>query len=280
MKTKFQVLLTITLFSIGALAQLSKPGAVNPEREAAALQAQQQAAQNAVKTDATTDCAYTFTSGTGLTYMQYCVTVNGNISAFQSPSGVEYINVGQVGEGYGVCDETNNIGYYDYAYTDSGNWDAPKLISHTATAVKISRTTSDGNWTLTQTITSVPATPAAKITMALKNNTGGERYVSIIRWADVDANSTELNNMDGTYGGSAFGNTEEGYGLMLQNVGTKTAFYVEGYPINTYLGPDPCNGAANYVGQLSQVDGSLLLFYDNVLINKQTTTVTAEYRPY
>jgi len=278
MKPKFQVLVLIVLLSIGALAQVSKRVTVDPEREAAAAQAQQQAAQNAVKTDATTNCAYTYTSGTGRTYMQYCVTVNGNISAFQSPSGVEYINVGQVGEGYAVCDETNSIAYYDYAYTDSGNWDTPKLISHTATAVKISRTTSDGNWTLTQTITPVPATPAAKITMALKNNTGGERYVGLLRWADVDADSTYLNNFDGTYGGSAFGNTEEGYGLMLQNVGTKTSFYVQGWPLDSPGGPDPCN--LSVTGQLSQQDGSILLFYDNILDNQQTTTVNAVYRPY
>ncbi len=103
------------------------------------------------------------------------MTVNGNIAEFQSPSGVEQLSPGGSAafEGYGICDVTNaTTQYWDYAGdADSGNWNAPTTVTHTATMVKIERTTSDGAWTLTQTISIVPGTnPYAKMIMALKNN--------------------------------------------------------------------------------------------------------------
>jgi len=68
-----------------------------------------------------------------------------------TPFNREHIAVGAAGEGYGVCDNTGAVAYFDYAdYGDSGNWGAPTLVSQTATSVKIARTTSDGVWTLTQ----------------------------------------------------------------------------------------------------------------------------------
>lgn len=67
---------------------------------------------------ATSACAYTFTSGGTATvkYLQFCVTVNGNITEFQSPQGAEHIRVGTIGDGYALCDFTaNEVGYHDYA---------------------------------------------------------------------------------------------------------------------------------------------------------------------
>src|SRR5262249_51385866 len=53
--------------------------------------------------NATTTCAATFTSGTGRNTTKYCVTTNGNITQF-SRGNDEYIQVGDVSEGYGFCD--------------------------------------------------------------------------------------------------------------------------------------------------------------------------------
>jgi hypothetical protein len=39
--------------------------------------------------------------------LQFCVTVNGNITEFQSPVGFEHIREGSFGEGYGICDFSN-----------------------------------------------------------------------------------------------------------------------------------------------------------------------------
>jgi len=81
------------------------------------------------------------------------------------------------------------VAYYDYATNDSANWGPTTLLSSTATSVKFVRTTSDGIWQLTQTITELPATaqsPAsAKVTMALKNLTGVPRTAYLMRFADM-----------------------------------------------------------------------------------------------
>jgi hypothetical protein len=156
-----------------------------------ALESQQQVKSEGVTSDVNT-CAYTFTSGAGYTYLQFCVTVNGNIVEFQSPAGEEQIDQGTIQEGYGVCDLNTNIGYFDYsAGGTSANWDAQVLVSKTATLVKISRTTSDGLWTLTQTITNTPGpNPSARVTMALKNNSTVAKEAYLMRFADVDPGYT------------------------------------------------------------------------------------------
>jgi hypothetical protein len=278
MKKSF--VLCIVMLAIPALAQLPTSSVVADKSEAAALWHQQDLAQNSPKTDATQTCSYTFTSGSGVSYLQYCVTANGNITQLQSPQGVEYINVGNIGEGYGFCDESIWKGYYDYAYTDSGNWAPAEILIQSAKTVRIARYTLDANWLLTQTITQDPTTPGIKITTALKNISGSDRYAAFIRWADVDANSHVINDLDGTLGGSVIGNEETAYGLMLQNIGSTNSFYVEGRPSNTPAGPDPCNLSAVKGGPLLNTDGSLVLMYDNFISNGETATGISEYKPY
>jgi hypothetical protein len=48
--------------------------------------------------------------------------------------------------------------------------ECPAGIELSATIVKIARATSDGIWTLTQTITQDKTTPSVRIAMAVKNN--------------------------------------------------------------------------------------------------------------
>src|ERR1700733_2753367 len=71
-----------------------------------------------------------FTSGSGQTFLKFCVTVNGNITQLQSPAGYEHIREGRYQEGYAICDFGTTSGvetkYFDYADGgDSGNWQAP-----------------------------------------------------------------------------------------------------------------------------------------------------------
>src|SRR5271154_5872312 len=68
-----------------------------------------------VDPNATTTCQVTYTSGAGENATQFCVTQNGNITQF-SRNGVEMIEVGITGEGYGFCDVSSHTGYYDYGY--------------------------------------------------------------------------------------------------------------------------------------------------------------------
>jgi hypothetical protein len=245
---------------------------------------QQQAAAAATPSPtASTTCAYTFTSGAGATYTQYCVTVNGNIASFQNPSGVEDINVGQIGEGYGICDFTTNTGYFDYAYTDSGNWLSPVLLSSTTAQVKIGRTTSDGIWQLTQTITKVAATTktpgSATVTMALKNLTGISRTVYFLRFADVDANSSvSPNDFDYTFNVATGLQPGFSYGLMLSN--NTFTFGHEAFIQSTFNGPDPCNFSANLVNPGPFVgDGSFAQIYAIAVPKLATKTVTMTYKP-
>jgi hypothetical protein len=93
--------------------------------------------------------------------------------------------MGPGGEGYGICNESPAQNYTDYATGDTGNWNAGTVLSSNSSSVKIVRSTGDGNWTLTQTITKVPATSSIKVVMALKNNQAVAKVVYLVRYADA-----------------------------------------------------------------------------------------------
>ncbi|MBZ5686043.1 MAG: hypothetical protein LAP86_13505 [Acidobacteriia bacterium] len=122
---------------------------------------------------ASTTCSFSYSSGPLTTFTRYCLSANGNIVQFDSPSGFEYISNGGPLEGYGICDVNPNVAYYDYASTDSGNWGPTTVTSPNATTQVFVRTTADGIWQLKQTIVQIKASAAStgsvKITMALKN---------------------------------------------------------------------------------------------------------------
>jgi hypothetical protein len=176
----------------------------------------------------TSVCSFTFSAGSGNTFLKFCVTINGNVTQLETPAGQEFISKGGFSEGYAICDQTSGGKYYDYAdFGDSGNWRAAKTVSQSATSVKISRTTSDGLWTLVQTFSLDATTAAAKIVMALKNNATGARLASLIRYADIDVGDgpLPLDNFASSYN-SAWGfsftlrsNGDSGNGLMLKTIG-------------------------------------------------------------
>ncbi len=247
-------------------------------------------AENHASPDATQTCSYQFTSGSGQTYLQFCVSVNGNIVQFQSPAGVEQLDQGGAHEGYGICDQTPNTGYYDYAYADSGNWGAPVKLSQTATSVKIERTTSDGLWTLTQTITSSAGpNPYAKIVMELKNNSSVNKIIYLYRYADPvpDAAAMEDNfaeNYDGDNNGAwgyAALTSDTPYGLMLQKLGNPTPAPITLYEADAFayagdLGPtNPCFIHASPT--IRDGLGSAMMLYAMTLAKEKSVTVTDRY---
>ena len=230
------------------------------------------------------DCSFTFTSGSLLTFLQYCVTANGNIIQFETPEDTPLIAAKDLGEGYGICDATTHVSYSDFGgLGDSGNWNPARIVNHTPTSVKIVRKTSDGVWTLTQTITQVTgSSPSAKIVMALKNNSSNSREAFLLRYADADADGEVTNSFDATLN-SAFGwnslSADNPFGLVLQNLGTVTFgydAYVQGDPD----APDPCNPLARATeGLVPATDGSLVMFYDIPGIpTSATATVTVAYK--
>jgi hypothetical protein len=206
------------------------------------------------------------------------VTVNGNIVEFQSPSGVEHIKHGNIGEGYSVCDFSSGLGYHDYATLgagDSGNWGPPTTVSHTGTMVKISRTTEDGIWTLTQTIAQSPADASAKVTMALKNNSGVSRLVWLARVADVDANDTTNNILDGTFN-TAFGYAASAQKGLQLSLATANSYEHVGYA--TQLASKACSINVGYTGLLKDADGVIYLNHSITIGAGKTATVTLKYR--
>ena len=292
------------LLAVSTSAQkLQLPTQAHPAKavigDASATGATQERPKHDAPSPASTEtCTYKFTSGSGTTYLQFCVTVNGNIVEFQSPAGIEQLSPQGISafEGYGVCDTSTSIGYFDYAYTDSGNWGAPTTVSHTTTLVKIERTTSDGAWTLTQTISSVAGTnPYAKVVMAIKNNSAATKEVLLLRFANAvpdmgGSTGNYFQDYDGTLD-SAWGNTpynstngSNPYGLMIQNVGNPAPVSVlilrEGFAITGTAGPDPCNSGANFASPITEANGSTVYWYALDLTKEQTGTISERYMSF
>jgi hypothetical protein len=234
---------------------------------------------------ATDECSFTFNSGANSTSVEYCVTVNGNIPEFKSPKDFLLISSDRR-EGYGICDVTSGVEYFDWAeFGDSNNWNPSNVVSHTGTSVKIVRNTNDGIWTLTQTITQVPATSSAKIVMSLKNNTAVPRTALILRYADSDIDDNVSNNLDATSNDAFAWNSITGtnpgraLGLALQNVGNENVDRL-GWAQDTPSAPDPCNPTTNFVpAPLINVDGSLVQAYEMVIPKWKSKTVTVSYKP-
>ncbi len=278
---KLGFLIAILALCIVGVAQSSK-SLTTSEAEAAAER--EDAARSLPHSpDSTTTCNWTFTSGTGNAYLQFCVTVNGNITEFQTPLGHEHIALGTIGEGYGVCNESPAIEYHDWAgFGDSGNWNAPSTVSFSSTSVTIKRTTSDGIWTLVQTISQVAGNSEAKIAMKLTNNTSTARVAYLVRYADISADGRFLNTLDSTHNSAGAWNTTGStnpYGAMLQNFGTPQFGFWNGYAQNTFLPPNACNFAGNYVGgPLTGTNGSVVVAYVGSVPAHSTRIATMTYK--
>jgi hypothetical protein len=231
-------------------------------------------------------CAATFTSGADHNATSYCVTVNGNIVQF-SRGGDEYLKVGGFAEGYGICDLTSNIGYFDYAVYDSGNWLASSFSS-TATRAISTRLSSDHVWQIKNTIIKVTATAAdpgsAKVTMQLKNLTAVERGIYVFRFADVDFSRDGVdyygNDFDFTRDtaiGLGGNQIDFSTGLGLTN---NTFFNIgaQAFTQDTSDGPDPC-GLIFVSHQPFVGDGSLVQWYVLSVPGLSSRTINLTYKP-
>jgi hypothetical protein len=229
----------------------------------------------------TTGCAFTFKAGKDNTFLQFCVTANGNIPQIETPSG--HLNVGAGGEGYGICNESPSAEYHDYASGASGNWGTATVLSKTGASVKIARTTSDGHWALTQTIGKVAKTSSITIVMALTNNQAVDKQAYLIRYADVNADGHSLDLLGAT-GNSAFAWSYSldppppFYGLQLQNVGTPQFGFWSAEVQSVNLGPNPCDLGAHDAQGSFNGDGSFVLAYIGPVPAGQTKTATMTYR--
>ena len=277
LRTSLALLFALAL-TTAAFGQVPDPlqsaALMTPGRSVASMQL------SAAPATATATCTYQFTiPATAMRqYLQYCVTVNGNIVEFQSPAGSEHIAFGMIGEGYSVCDITNvlRVGYLDYAGYgdfDTGHWGAPTLLSQTATQVKIARTTTDGNFTLNQTFLQTTADSSVKVTMALTNNTGITRQVWLARFADVDAESNALNTGDGTFN-TAFAYLGSPFKGMQLSLAAANPFTHNGFAvpsINT-----ACNLTAGFSGTL--VNADVAIGFYNVMTIKAGKSASFSFK--
>lgn len=232
-------------------------------------------------------CAYSFSSGSGSSSWSFCVTQNGNIPSVVMPVGIQLI--GPYSEGYGLCGD-GPVNYTDYGVSDTGNWGSSTLVSKTATSVKIARTTSDGNWTLTQTITQNAHTPSITVVMALTNNQSTAQAANLLRFvlADPPNAPNDSISLSGSYGAVTWALpypvTEPEYGLTLENSGFPTPFgYMQPFVQTSVTGPDACNYLANDSGgvwgsALGENLGSLEVVYVGIVKSHKTNTVTLIYR--
>jgi hypothetical protein len=220
-------------------------------------------------------CQSTFTSGSGDSYMSFCVTQNGNIGNFYSPANYSQLYAGA--EGYAVCDVSSNYSYHDWGRGgDSGNWLDSSVIQPNGPntfPLTVKRTTSDGIWTLTQAFSRSTTAPSVKITMALRNNSAVGKWAYFERFADIDGGGIYNNLFDGgTF--SVWGYVSGRNGLLMRGSSTPSgmgAWVVSGYPA------DPCSPQHQglpYIG-----DGAGLTTWEPYLSAKSSKTVTVEYRP-
>jgi len=284
-------MMALSIFALGC-SGFAQTGSSNVTLEQLQGRAVQPPALEAASNSPTAiqTCYWTFTSGSGNTYLSYCITPNGNITYLETPHGYVQVNHTYAallgGEGYGLCDANVPTQYYDYAYGDSGNWGATSLVSQTATSMKFTRNTSDGFWTLTQTITQVAGTSSVKVVMTLKNNTAVARTAYLVRYADIDADNFNFNFGSGTGNGAFIWNSSpdpaaltQRYGLALQNVGTPQFPARDGFVQTTVYGPNPCAFADNWAGATpTYADLSAVLAYVATIPAKGSKTVTLSYK--
>jgi hypothetical protein len=228
-------------------------------------------------------CAVTYTSGTGHNLTQYCVTTNGNIVQF-SRGGDEYISVGSFLEGYGLCDESANVSYYDYAGAVSDNWLSANF-SHTAKKATSTRVTSDGIWEITNTISQVAANAAgpgaAKVSMQIRNRTAADRIIQVIRYADADFSRDGVDNFnnDFDYSIDTASALEPGFGTGLSLTTNTFNFEHAAYAQDVSEPPDPCDAFPNIAAQPFVGDGSIAHAYAFEVPANGSKAVVLTYKP-
>ena len=226
------------------------------------------------------------------------MTANGNITQFETPQGHEHIRKHRrFVKGYGICDATAglpNVQYFDYAdFGDSLNWLPATVATQSPTVVKIVRSTADGIWTLTQTITQVAGiSPSVKVAMSLKNNTVADRHAVLIRYADVDADGTFTNALGATastvrsHGIPCYPKHRSAWKFWRHLArGRDPQPHAAGdrgpqaFTQNTPIGPAPCSVTFNFVPNLDAADdGSVVTFYELDVPKKAARTVTVHYK--
>lgn len=165
------VVVSVGIFSTGGSRTLADPPA------AGSTNAQ-------VAKAATTECAKSFTTGSGDTHFSWCYTLDGNITQLAFPAGQEHIRIGGFAEGYFACINGVLEGH-DAAIVESGF--GPSKGKGTRTD-PIVRTTSKLRLKLWFAWSS--RTRTIRLFMKTKNISGATlTNVQVARFVDFDMNN-------------------------------------------------------------------------------------------
>lgn len=189
---------------------------------------------------ASTNCTYNFGGGD----LKWCVSENGNIMKFESPSTFEHIRVGGFYEGYVLC--TAGFGpYYDDGggFVAPSGWGAPTILAGpTGSGVTIQRVTTDGRFRLVQKFSRDTVERDITVQGTLYNQSGAAiGGIRLLRVVDLDVDNVIVNavhdrSADGVW-------ARQTHAVSLTGITLK-------YPrvtwINSSVSPifdgNPCNG--------------------------------------
>jgi hypothetical protein len=234
---------------------------------------------------ASTDCTYQFSSGSGHTLTQYCLTENGNIVQFSNPGNIQFFNKNTVSspvsEGYGLCDFQAPDPYYDYA-SDSRGWGPTVISRQSAKTMQFVRKTEDGLWELTQSLTQVDASPTSpgsvRVVMTLRNLSGDERTVVLVRHANVNVNRISTDDRFYATRNFAYG-AEPGLSFGLGLTTNTFDFNAGGLTQSVPQGPNPCAVTENANFDQFAGDGSIGMVYSMTIPAGTSQTVQMTYKP-
>jgi hypothetical protein len=226
--------------------------------------------------DNTEDSIISF--GSGATFLSFSVSNHGNVIAFQSPEGAEHIKVGSVYEGYAICSDAADPHGIDFGSYEAGFGAAtvtqPK--GPNTLPLTITRSTSDGYFSLKQAFARDTTEKSVTVTMTLKNTSGAMMTnVKLARFVDFD--------IDGTFG-DIFTETSQsvdavddfGVGVMLLSL-TKS-FPVLGRVEDFTLGAaTTCATGSNVLPPFSGDGAGRLVFFLPDMKDGKSNTVKVEY---
>jgi len=238
-----------------------------------------------------------FSSGSGVTFLKVCITDNGNLSWFESPSGKFHL---QQREGYAVCSggmpgNGDTVHGFD-AYIAAEGWGNPTISQPGGSGtfpLIITRQSLDGVIQLKQTFTRNTPERGIDLKLDVKNISGvAVNHVFLSRYFDADADGTPDNNFDWTHD-SVWGRDSvnpsvvgRGLSLMVAPSAGVEYWYLSAAP---YAYWDPYGQYQQYARGCDNWGGSGPAYHDLVgfaqvkmattLNPGQSKTVTLRYRP-
>ncbi|WGZ93238.1 MAG: hypothetical protein QJT81_15665 [Candidatus Thiothrix putei] len=205
-------LLLLSMVMGGVMASQAAMAAADPDvsRERGSARS----SMTAMGFDSSGTCFATFSGGTGADAISACVTQDGNIMSFLT-NGIEHINVDSFAfEGYAVC-TGEGASYYDNAPAGEFGWNDPVIVQPNGPnklPLTITRTTSDGAFSLVQKYAFAAATKSITVTMVLKNISGATiPDVSLARMVDA--------NIDNASGSDVMSNSRAGVVALSDPLG-------------------------------------------------------------